>query len=282
MSESNSEEKGIGWLERIPSNPWITISLLIVAVISIIVAIVVPIIIDKSSRTERQLVYSVNPVYTHIVTAGQTSGIEVLHNGISLGDANLTAVQIAIWNMGRESIRPENILEGIVVYTNPTAPILEASIRKESRDAVGFVLSNSTEDLARGEVPLSWRILEQNDGASIQLVYLGSEDIGVAVKGVVEGLREMKRIDIGIETTTPEERVHTEGAINRISGILFTTFGALGILMTPIGFFARKQRLGLRKALLRYGPNSLVFIAFFGFGIWNLMQNVPSLPPFGF
>jgi len=282
MSEAKSKKKVIAWLERIPSNPWITIALLIITVISVIVAIVVPIVIEKSSRAERQLVYSVNPVYTHIVTAGQASGIEVLHNGISLGDVNVTAVQIAIWNTGRECIRPENILERIVLYTNPSVPVLEASLRNQSRNVVGFVLSNSSEDLARGEVPISWRIFEQNDGVSIQLVYLGSEDIGISLKGVVEGLGEIERIDIEATTRTPVERVNMQRGFFRTSGILFTVLGALAITFVPFGFYGRKRRVGLRNALMHYVPNFLLYLSIFGLGIWYLLQKLPTLPPFGF
>ena len=45
--------------------------------------------------------------------------------------------------------------------------------------------------LADGILPLSWKILEHNDGATIQLIVAGSDKITASIKGVVEGQRQL-------------------------------------------------------------------------------------------
>jgi hypothetical protein len=126
----------------------------------------------------------VNPVKTIVVKAGEASSLRVLHGELEIrGD--VTAAQVAIWNDGTESIRPENVLSPVVILPRPPVPILEAKIRKVSRAIIGAALDNSR--IADGVVPVSWRILEHSDGAVIQLIFAGSTATDIAVEGTVEG-----------------------------------------------------------------------------------------------
>lgn len=71
--------------------------------------------------------------------------------------------------------------------------ILEATIRKTSRDVVGLDMRG--EELAKGRLGLSWNILEQDDGGSIQIVYAGPPGATVHLEGVIEGQRSIERYD---------------------------------------------------------------------------------------
>lgn len=274
VTESKAKGQATGWLQRVPANPLITIALLIFAVLGIVLAVVIPIVVSKASNRERDLVYAVNPVYTRIVTAGQASNLEVRYGGVSLGDANVTAVQIAIWNKGKESIRPENVLENIVIYTDPPSPILGADIRTQSRAVVQFTLPDSSDSLAKGELQVSWRILEQDDGASIQLIFLGSDNVNVLVRGAVEGEKQIQRINIGVTTRlTPEPLLHKD--VGLATSLL--TMGCLFFGMVAI--FVIRQRWHFQRVDYMLGAFGICLIVS---GLWFLLKPGPIIPPFGF
>ena len=114
------------WTEKISKHPLVILASLAVTIIGLVVMIVLFFV----SQTSRELVYAVNPVRTEVVTMGQATGLQIIHNGVDLGDVDITAAKIAIWNSGKESIRKENILKDIIIKTDPSVPILEVSIVK--------------------------------------------------------------------------------------------------------------------------------------------------------
>src|SRR5258705_12586636 len=56
----------------------------------------------------RNLVYSINRVRTPIVQSSAPSDVSISYKGKPI-NGNVTAVQIGIWNAGREPIRSEDI-----------------------------------------------------------------------------------------------------------------------------------------------------------------------------
>ena len=133
-----------------------------------------------------ELVYFVNPVHTIVVKQGTASRLGVVFDGHPLTQ-DVTASQVAIWNRGHQVIRRAAILQAVTITTEPRVPILEATIRKTSRDVVGFDLGRTR--FAEGEVPVSWNILEEGDGGVVQLVYAGDVGIQIRCRGVIEGQR---------------------------------------------------------------------------------------------
>jgi hypothetical protein len=195
----------------------------------------------------------------------------------------VTAVQVAIWNRGKESIQQGDILQPITIYTDPPSPILEASVIRESRDVIGLVLGNSSSSSATnaylnsGELPVSWRILEKNDGSSIQLIYLGSDSVTISVKGVVEGSGAPKRLEVGVKPPqSPYREAYVAKRLNTIWGIVWVSLGV--IFMVLVLFDVVRQRGFLRGDYVM----SLVIVGLMGYGIWALFRPGPMLPPFGF
>jgi hypothetical protein len=116
----------------------------------------------------RELVYYVNPAQAIVVKAGEVSRLRVLVGDREL-KSDVTTAQIAIWNRGKESLRPENVLVPVVIRTVPSVPILETKVRTKSRDAIGLGVDDA--HLEEGAVGISWKILERGDGGVIQIVY---------------------------------------------------------------------------------------------------------------
>ncbi|MEK6286312.1 MAG: hypothetical protein AABO57_11265 [Acidobacteriota bacterium] len=130
------------------------------------------------------MTYYVHPSRSVIVKAGQSTSLRVLYKDKDL-DTDVTAVQVSIWNQGKDLIRKEQILSNAKIVTRPLVPVLEATVSKPSRNVIDFNIDES--HLSEGYVPLSWRILEQDDGAVVQLVYAGSSDIEIQVEATIEG-----------------------------------------------------------------------------------------------
>jgi hypothetical protein len=101
---------------------------------------------------------------------GQLSRLSVTLDGATL-NTDVTAAQIAFWNEGNDTIRNEYMLQPLILVTAPEARIFEATVRKKSREAVRIDLDTSRID--RGELGVSWNILEQGDGAIVQIIFAG-------------------------------------------------------------------------------------------------------------
>jgi hypothetical protein len=110
--------------------------------------------------------------------------LHVLYKGQSVS-TDVTALQVEIWNAGKESIRSEHILSPVILQTSPKVPILEVRLRHTSRPVCGISLDELR--LADGEVWVAWKILEHNDGAIVQLVVAGPSNVTVVGRGSVEG-----------------------------------------------------------------------------------------------
>jgi len=169
-----------------------------------LVGIAIGVYFGLISRRRRELLFSVNPVRTKVVTSGQATDLKVLYRDESFGDIDITAVQLAIWNAGYESIKKGHVRKEIVVTTKPQVRILEASVRTGSPDT-GFNLLDSTDSKAKGRVPVSWEILEKNEGASIQLLYVGTPEVDILVEGLIEGQGHAKRIVTSSSLKSPQE-----------------------------------------------------------------------------
>jgi len=141
----------------------------------------------------RELVYLVNPARAIVVKTGAATSLHVFYGQQEL-KSDVTAVQIELWNKGKKAIHPaaNEILRPIVIQTSPSVPILEATLRKKSRDVVDISLDKS--HLSEGKLGVSWNILEHEDGGILQLVYAGSPDVAITVSGVLEGQRKVTEL----------------------------------------------------------------------------------------
>src|SRR2546428_5170955 len=124
------------------------------------------------------LTYHFHPVRTTVVKAGGASALKVLFAGNEVR-SDITVVQMALWNAGKEPIPGNNILTPIQIQTENSAPILEATIRKMSRAVNELALDQS--QIGKGVIGVMWKILERDDGGVIQLIYAGDVNNKVTV-----------------------------------------------------------------------------------------------------
>src|SRR4030095_6638017 len=171
------------WFSEFFSNPIVQFIGFFGGVASII-AIPLAIYFYIKANKKRGLTYRVNEIRTLIVKGGEASSLTILHKNTEIvGD--ITAVHIAIWNQGHESIRPKHMLRPLIIETKNSVPILESRIRKMTRDVVELKLDES--QCEQGQLSVSWNILETKDGGIVQIIYAGSPDIRITAYATLEG-----------------------------------------------------------------------------------------------
>lgn len=250
----------------------------ITGLIATIIGIILSVYFFLASREKVELTYFVHPAKAAVVRRGQTSRLAVQFDGQVL-TSDATAAQIAFWNAGSKPIRANSVLSPLVIRTRNKERILEAKLRKTSRDVVNITLDPSR--LAAGEVVIGWNILEQNDGGILQIIYAGDETVNIQAHAVLEGQPEIVELRYGMELRPPgEEYTRRRGPRAQIPNYVVT---AVGVTMIPVFLLlsARRRKRGQKPLrsdwfILINGP---ILIAM---GIWGLLTQRPPGPPFGF
>lgn len=145
----------------------------------------------RVSVRERQLVYSIPPTRTVIADPARVSALRVTYDGKPVR-SRVSGLQVVIWNAGRESIRRTNVLESVRIVTVPRTSILEARILRASRRLTNPRVT--IKEAPHGEITFDFDILEEADGAEIQLLYAGGGEVTAVVVGTIEGRRRIKHV----------------------------------------------------------------------------------------
>src|SRR5579864_221803 len=149
-----------------------------------VVGVPLAIVLFLASQKDRDIRYAVSASPTTIVKAGQSSDLRVHFKGQEL-TSDVSSIQIAIWNAGKESVRQENILSKTVsLKLVPPTSVLTARVKKMTRELVGFRVDVSNS--SSGILTVSWNILELGDGALLEVIYTGTSE-QVVVEGAIEG-----------------------------------------------------------------------------------------------
>jgi hypothetical protein len=265
-------------------NPWVSG----IAAAASIISVPLAIYLFLTGTRDRALAFYVNPIKTAVVQAGTTSALRVLYKDQPV-NANVTAVQIAVWNDGKEPIRAEHVLSEILIRVG--SPILEASVKKPTRALTGISLTDSR--MQSGIVGLKWRILEEGDGAIIQLIYAGSPDCKIDVEGVVEGQR-------GITVVKLRPFVRDQPPVTRTKALVMICAYFFAGMIPAVAFWVSDKRFSRRLRAQRsalglsgkafddfthYSAIALPLAVLAGSGFLVLMFWGPianPYPPFGF
>lgn len=247
--------------------------------IASIIALFLTIYYAEGSAQNPELTFSVNPAKLELVSAGQTSNLSVSFDG-QVVQSDITTTQVAIWNHGKAPIRRSDVLQPIVIYTDPRTPILEAFIRKTSRDVIGFSLNS--EEIQFGRIHVSWDVLEQGDGGLIEVIYAGSPEVDFKCEGVIVGQKEIISFQnrIGFQSPAEEyEVLRTANKRRRFVSVPFAALSLCGFVFTVLKIFQHESndRIGGRILLVTLAV-LLVILAGLFMAIFALSK-YPIPPP---
>jgi ABC-type glycerol-3-phosphate transport system permease component len=254
------------FLLRFFSNPIVGV----IGSLASVAGVVLALYFYAQSERRRELTYMVYPAKTIVLKAGQTSRLSITLDNNKF-DHDVTAAQIAFWNSGNEPIRREQILKPFIIRTGHTVPIIEARLRKRTREVVDINLG--TARIGSGEVSVSWNILEKNDGGVVQIVFAGGIETPITATAVVEGQPRIKGLVLSNENAILS--IHRSKLIN-IIGIV----SGLVILSLGGGFLIRKRHV--RKInlfdliVLVFNPMVVLLM-----GLYLMFHAAPG-PPFKF
>lgn len=229
----------LAWFSR---NPWIGV----LASVCSIVGLPLGFYFYFASQSARELTFAVSPVKTTVVNAGGTSALRIFHGDQEL-KTDVTAEQVAIWNAGKLPIRPENVLEPITLSLRPAAQILEVTVRKPARSAAGFRIDMV--EMRAGRIGLTWKILEHEDGAVIQVLHTGRPGTEITVGGTVEGQPQIEPVRISALSRpyTPFQYV-----------LQFVVAVLPGFILLPVVYLKRFQVRDLLDRLAERGVGALL------------------------
>jgi len=213
-SQTSSSMKSISaGLRKIMSNPWVIGIGWILGVLGFVFGVYV----YYDSKSERNLIYFVNPARATVVRSDKSSNLVVSYKN-EVVRTDITAVQVALWNKGKMSIKKNDVLQPIVLYTGNGAPILEATIRASQREISRLTLDPA--ESSKGRLKIDWDILEQNDGSVIQIIYAADKDTELKIEGIIEGQKNINQFT-------------KSDSVILLSGFLVFAFAFLVISFTP-------------------------------------------------
>jgi len=212
------------------ANPWVGI----VGSIASIFGLSLTVYFYFQTLKYPELIYYANPAEAVIVKQGMASRLTVSFDGHPLTH-DVRALQIAIWNRGLKPIRRAAVLQQVILKIEPCVAILEATVLKKSREAIDLELDQSR--FSKGEVSLSWNILEHNDGGIIQLIYAGGPNSKVQCLGVIEGQRFIREIRLPASVKSGSEQ------IREIMQLRFLYYVGIGfaIFFYVLGFIIKRR-----------------------------------------
>jgi hypothetical protein len=193
-----------------------------------LVGVLLAVYFYRDSIRAPHLTYYVHPARTTVVKAGQASALSVGFKGKEIS-SDVTAVQIAVWNAGKEPIRSADVLTPVEIVMEGSIPILESTLRKVSRDITHVSIDDS--EISAGKLRLNWRILEQNDGCVIQVIYAGTFDANLSVVGAVVGQQAVDQLRYSGSIMSPTEQYTNETKWGRITGCLMLGMGLISVGM---------------------------------------------------
>jgi hypothetical protein len=269
---------------RFFSNPWVGFTGTFASILGVFLAI----IFYSGSVRHRHLVCMAHPMRTAIVRAGESPKVAVRFQGKDV-PGSVTSVQIAFWNNGDEPIREVNVLRPLVIRVGEKVPILEAIVRKMSREVAHVRLDEKL--AAQGELSLTWDILEKGDGAVVQIVFMGTVETPLSAEAIVEGQGTVGLLASSITESSPDlvraynasyEATYRHSRYTRPCVLI----GSGAAIIALFAFTVLRHKQG-KSRLRGFDIVNTVLVGGFGvvllvWGFWSLVSPPVVGPPFGF
>jgi hypothetical protein len=202
-----------------------------------VIGLILSIYFYRESIKERRPVFLVESVRTSIVSSDSTLSAPLVIRDLFGNEIkeDVTTLTFYFYNKGKESIRKEHVLEKLTLNLNCNCKVLSYKALKISRKITGINLAkDSINDAA---IRLSFDILEENDGVSAQITYVGSRDAKLTINGIIEGVTQF-------ETVTPTQ--DNGNKIDLVKFLLVLTISGL-LTLGIISYLSRSFNTWMEK-----------------------------------
>ena len=205
------------------------------------------------------------PRKTVVVSKQDASNIEIYSDGKPV-EEDVSATQLVVWNAGESPIYEGMILRKIEIFPINPLKIYDVQVTKITRDVTDFKLSSS--QLKKNVIPISWRILEPDDGAIVQIIHSGrfkeNQEL-FDIRGTIETQGDVSKYEVIISKSKLRKVLHlperNDSYEQKTDKFLSITTILTGFSVIVLSIY----RMVTNKNSYRY----LVFSAF-GFFIFSL------------
>lgn len=146
------------------------------------------------SVKEKEPILLEDPLRSTIVEANSIKDfpLKIVDRDGKTVEKDITSLRFYLWNQGRESIKKTDILKPIKVeLVSQDVQIIDYKIVSISRPDIVNPKININENSANS-LSVGFDILEKGDGFAVQMLYAGSPDAKLEIKGVVEGVNKIQ------------------------------------------------------------------------------------------
>ena len=165
---------------------WLGLLGLLVGLISLILSF----IFYTQTLVYREPVFVVDPNRTEIIRADRISNapLKVVRLEGDEISGDISSARVYLWNRGTLAVKPEHILLPLrLTLGDPQGEILDFQILKISRGIVAPNIIRYSKDTKR-TLSVNFKILEQNDGFCVQIIYVGKPFAEFTIDGQIEGV----------------------------------------------------------------------------------------------
>lgn len=145
-------------------------------------------------ENKREPTFIVDPFRPLLVEANSIEGFPlkiVDLNGRTLNE-NVSMVRFYFWNEGGEAIKKAHVLQPLrVEFTATESQIIDFRILSNTRSEITGLELKRIEG-SNNNLALEFEILEEGDGFSAQVIYVGDEYAPVKLLGAIEGVRKVR------------------------------------------------------------------------------------------
>ena len=129
-------------------------------------------------------VFMIDSVRATLVDAERDTGLTLLFKDRPFPPGSkITAVRVYFWNAGRSPIWANDVLLPVQLDVMDGAEILSTKVLKPSRQEIGLRVETDAR-----RVVLGFKVLEPNDGTTIQVLLLGTPSARLSAAGSVVGV----------------------------------------------------------------------------------------------
>jgi hypothetical protein len=177
----------------------------IIGIILAIVGFIAAYIFYRRSLVCEQLAFIANSVQITGRDSKFTPDLKILYRNQEV--ERVTKSAVIIWNSGNTTIDGDRIVNAdpLRLLVSMESEILDAYVTKVTRDVNAFSVRVHPE--SHNEIECSFDFLDSGDGAVIEVLYTGNEEINVqgTIRGIPQGVKSLGRIpDSSKETTIIE------------------------------------------------------------------------------
>lgn len=168
---------------------------------------------------------------------------------------NVYLLEASFWNMGREPIRAEDVLDEISINYIGDIEIIDAFIAKATRTKIINPELKINED--EKNILLNFRILEEGDVIGIQIIYSAKEPSDFTIDGAILGVKSiLTQKDLADENLV-------NGGIKTLMWIVFTMIITAGVVLMFAGVSFLIDKVGEKNKVVATWIERIIAFSFF-------------------